>query len=726
MRQKLILIIFTALLTISCYGQKLTLTDLMNLCSKKDWESVNTHLSSKGWVYYDSKKGDTYQYNRITWSYEKEYYNDKAQAWFYLYTYDGLPNKISYSVFNKTSYSIIQNSIVGAGFKLSDSEIEDNAITSTYTNNSYILKVSNQKREDDDYTERSTTAYNFSLIKKAGIYDLDNGKKIEYYDNGKIKAEYILKNGEIDGILKVFHENGNLQKTGSYLNGKENGDFVEYDELGKISAKYTMVNGEVNGILTIYEDGIKSQEITKINGISNGKFIAYYYDENANLTSKITGNFINDKKNGKWETIIIKDDKEEIIEYKNFIDDVKNGDFKEYTGNDTLIEAHYDNDVLNGSYKRQIKTISYSGVDLTPTFLWFIDSEGQYKNGLKNGLWTFYLLSQKHEEGLYINGEKTGQWVEYIIIGECAGKIMDETEFSKNKKNGLYKRYYEIEKVSSDSSEANKEKPFKVESSYTFKCNPITEIANYKDNKLDGEYVFKDSTGRTQITGYFSNDLKEKIWYYYSIDKSYYSIEYKNGKKLNAKYFNESNELFLKEIYVNDNLTECEYYLNSILLEKHIIQNTGEGYKVIVSYYSSSKQDTISSYTYNVKSKDEYTYQLFSDNGIKEGDYKLYVNSEKIIDGKYCQNQKCGYWIYEYPQLGVYSTKLYKENQLEDEKYFESISKKLYSGKLEILDNGEKAIIKIKKGLRDGKTIIYSSDGVKIREDNYKKGIKIE
>ncbi len=361
MKQKLILIIFTALLTVGCYGQKLSLTDLMNLCSKKDWESVNTYLSSKGWVYYDSKKGDTYQYNTITWSYEKEYYNDKAQAWFYLYTYDGLPNKISYSVFNKTSYSIIQNSIVGAGFKLTNSEIEDNAITSTYTNTSYILKVSNQKREDDD-SERSTTAYNFSLIKKAGIYDLDNGKKYKYYENGKIKAEYILVNGEISGILKAYHENGNLQRTGSYTNGKENGSFVEYDELGKISAKYTMVNG-----------------------ISNGKFVAYYYDENANLTSKITGNFKNDKKNGKWENIIIKDDKEEIIEYKNFVDDVKNGDFKEYIGNDTIETKHYENDILDGEYKREVKTKKYLSESFIESFFWTLDCEGSYKNGQRNG-----------------------------------------------------------------------------------------------------------------------------------------------------------------------------------------------------------------------------------------------------------------------------------------------------------------------------------------------------
>lgn len=121
------------------------LSDLTSLCNKKNWEDVNQILLSKGWTYYDSEKGTTYRYNTITWSFDKDYYSDKAGGWFYLYTYEGYPNKISFSVFNKTSYSLIQNSISSSGFKLIDSEIEDNEITSTYGNSSYTLIITTQK-----------------------------------------------------------------------------------------------------------------------------------------------------------------------------------------------------------------------------------------------------------------------------------------------------------------------------------------------------------------------------------------------------------------------------------------------------------------------------------------------------------------------------------------------------------------------------------------------------
>ena len=111
MKRIITCVLLTTLCCSNIYAQRLSLLDLTNLCNKKNWEDVNQTLLSKNWTYYDSEKGSTYKYNTITWSFNKDHYNDKAQGWFYLYTYDGFPNKISYTVLNKESYSLIQNSI---------------------------------------------------------------------------------------------------------------------------------------------------------------------------------------------------------------------------------------------------------------------------------------------------------------------------------------------------------------------------------------------------------------------------------------------------------------------------------------------------------------------------------------------------------------------------------------------------------------------------------------
>jgi antitoxin component YwqK of YwqJK toxin-antitoxin module len=321
--------ILTILCCSSIYGQKLTLTDLTTLCGKKNWEDVNQTLLAKKWTYYDSEKGNTYKYNTITWSFNKDYYSEKAQAWFYLYTYEGYPNKISYSVFNKESYSIIQNSIASAGFKLINSEIENNEIISTYSNANYTLKVSTEKRDKSDYSweSKSLTAYNFTLIKKAGIYDPDNGKKTDYYYGDVVKAEYTLLNGKINGQVKTYHYNGKIKLIGNYTNGEKNGLFKEYDDSGNLETEYSMSNGELNGVLkTYYSNGKLRRSGNYLKGEEHGSFVEY--DEYGTKEAEYV--MANGMKNGVLK--VYEDGKIDVS--TTFKDDIKNGQRIEYYYND--------------------------------------------------------------------------------------------------------------------------------------------------------------------------------------------------------------------------------------------------------------------------------------------------------------------------------------------------------------------------------------------------------
>ena len=48
-------------------------------------------------------------------------------------------------------------------------------------------------------------------------------KATYYYDNGKVQQEGFFKDGKLDGIWVVFHENGNKKATGLYANGEKTG-----------------------------------------------------------------------------------------------------------------------------------------------------------------------------------------------------------------------------------------------------------------------------------------------------------------------------------------------------------------------------------------------------------------------------------------------------------------------------------------------------------------------
>ena len=430
--------------TLSSYAQRLTLTDLTNLCNKKNWEDVNQILLSKNWSYYDSEKGSTLKYNTITWSFNKEYYSDKAQAWFYLFTYEGFPNKISYSVFNKESYTLIQNSLSTNGFKLTNSEIEDNEVISTYSNQNYTLKISTQKRDDDDWSSRSVTAYNITLIKKAGIYDPDNGAKTDYYYDGySIQAEYTLKNGLLNGTLKSYYQNGNLKKTGNYINGKENGLFKEYNEDGSINieysmkdgemngafktyyengqvkktggflngkqngkfyeyaengwldAEYTMLNDELNGTLTIYNQNKKYEEKQYTNGALNGQYKKYIYNDDGSLFLIQNGQYENELENKIWTLSIIEENnKQRVLNSTTYENGVKNGNFQLAQG-DSLIFGNYMNDKLDGDYKIYIDftRMLIGGIIRTDTANMNLLCEGKYYNDLKTGVWRYFDLT---------------------------------------------------------------------------------------------------------------------------------------------------------------------------------------------------------------------------------------------------------------------------------------------------------------------------------------------
>lgn len=782
MRYKTTLLLVTLLLCRLSFSQKITLSDLTSLCNKKNWEDVNQILLSKGWTYYDSEKGTTYRYNTITWSFDKDYYSDKAGGWFYLYTYEGYPNKISFSVFNKTSYSLIQNSISSSGFKLIDSEIEDNEITSTYGNSSYTLIITTQKRNNDSWDETSLTAYTITLIKKAGIYDEDNGKKTDYYDYSDIvEAEYTLLNGKMNGLLKVYHINGNLKKTGNYLNGLANGKFTEYDEVGNKTAEYTMLNDEKNGLLTFYEDMKISYTTNFIGDLMNGAHTEYYYDEQSGkLIARIDGEFLENEKNGIWKTILIEDNEERILSFDTFTRGMKNGAFQEVNG-DTLIIGSYRNGKLNGNYNLYI--------DLTRLFLGGIINtkiedlvllkEGSYFEGLENGYWKYYDISGAlRREGSFSNGQQTGEWRYYYTKwtndkGESlpySNKLFLEENYLLGKLNGKSKRYSYLDEEKFLCSDIYENRS-SFDTCSKFIYTKALETSFYKNGKLNGPYELKDSLNNIVVSGSFKNDKKDGEWiqryttqdisgesYYYYQKGSYAdderegkwtqyfqegeivkTINYKNGE-LNGEYvewiqFNKPRE---KKYFNNGKLTSLLTYDslgNQVANKYEIFKDNYNSYMCKWTTYFDDGGYVSQEYWLNKEEEiDHNWFELtfliaigkYGSNGYKDGEYLLYnAEGNPIITGTYLKEIKINLWTYYYYEQGIKIESNFSNDIKTDEKYL-TLSGEVYSGEFTYQDeeNAIKEIRNIKGGLRNGKTIyIDLSTDKTIKKESYQNGI---
>ena len=765
-------------LSINSFGQKLSLTDLQNISNKTNWEYVNQYLMNKGWEYYESEKGSSTKYNTITWSFNKSY-DDKAQAWFYLYTYEGLPNKINYSVFNKPSYTIIQKSLSSAGYKLSNSEIEDNELISTYTNNKFILKITTEKRERK--YEESLTGYDFLLIKKSGIYDPDNGKKTDYYYGDIKQSEYTLKNGKMNGLLTVFYNNGDIQKKGNYTNGKANGAFTEYDDEGNVTASYTMKNGLKNGILKFYENNKISHSTTFADDIKNGQYIEYYYnDDDGELFLKQYGQYLNDEKNGAWKLYVIEEGKERLVTYTNYKESFKNGLFQEAKG-DSLIIGNYQNDKLNGEYKiyRDFMKMLVGGIIRTDINNLTLIADGKYYDDKKSGYWKNYdLTGALRNEGRFSGDERTGEWKYYYTKwsdnngGQLpySEKLFLIQNFSKGNLDGKTTRYSYLNEEKYPCSEIDENKnPLDTCTRYVYE--KVLETAFYKNDKLNGPFELKDSTNQIILKGMLINDLKEGEWFHRYTQKDYEEKDYfiyqegsyskgeKEGKwiqyyekgKISKTFYYKQGELNGKYIEWNNLNKPSEEKQFSYGKFKELIVYDSLGVKPLKKYeiydenYNSYKcrrtqylTDGYVSQEYWLKKENEIDHNWFeltfmlatgknSDGvaGYKDGVLKIFNESNKpIVTGKYFKEDRIGLWTNYYYDQQVKIESNYKNDLQMDEKYL-TLNSGLFSGEFIYTNENIKEVRKVKDGLRNGKTLFIDlSTGKTIKKENYKKGIR--
>ncbi|MDD2496273.1 MAG: hypothetical protein PHE29_13915, partial [Tissierellia bacterium] len=637
-------------------------------------------------------------------------YNENAEGWFYLYNYNNIPGKIIFTFFNSESYTFFKNSISKTNFKSIVSDVLKDEIISKYENSNYILEVSVSKTQEEEYNlSTSYNRYKVTLIKKNGFFDELNGLKKEYYQDGSINAIFTLKNGNINGQLKTFYPSGQLKLVGFYNNGIKDGRFIEYNEDGSINEEYFMKNNEFNSLYRKYEKNKIIQIANFKNGILSGDYFEYHYDDDNVLITKIEGFYKEGLSHDKWHTYAVYDGKEEVIGYVSYINGVKQGKFKEYVDSDTLIIGNYKDGLFDGQYikKALVKMTKTENDEKIQS--WFIDSEGFYKNGVKDSKWTYYFLGNKYEEGHYINGNKEGKWITYVFIGKHKGEILSETTYLNGKKNGLSTSYYELESITLDTG-------FKIIST------PRKEYLFYKNGIKEGNYCLEDSLGNIKVTGFYTNGEMDSTWKFIYDDSSIIE-EYNKGILVTAKYYNELDELYLKETYKNNEIFICEYFDDGIIEEEHTIKKYKNKYSVRVLSHSS---DTTFISNYIVDSDKEYTYNVFKEYGYKDGIITATINNNLIFEGKYCNNKKCNTWIFIYNDYNAYARKEFSDDKVLEEFFYNLNDKKPFNGTITFNSSHGRIVSKVKKGQRHGKTKYYNLNNHIVMIEKYKKGILIK
>ncbi len=541
-------------------------------------------LTQKGWEYSDSERGESSEYSIISYAYDKIGWDDEyASAWFYFYTYNNRVERISYQSTEK-AYKNIKASLSSCAYKQIDNEIHNGYITTTYSSPGYILEIITSTQKT--YGGGTKVSYSIELIRKGGIYDDDNGEKVEYYDGTSVvHLRYTLKDGKPNGKYSVYYRTGTIEATGTMLNGKRNGLYTEYSENGWKSGEYNYKEGKLNGkSFEYFYDGTLESVMTYVNDELSGPYTIYY----DNGKPEVTGSMLNGEKNGL------------VIEY--------NEDGKKTS------EAYYKNGKLNG------KCIEYFQDGTIERVMTYVNNE-------LSGPYTIYYDNGKPEvTGSMLNGEKNGLVTEY----DDDGHKTSEAYYKDGELNGKFTVYYSNGKISTTGTAVDDKMDglflqFDEKGRKTVECY-------YKNDEKNGKYTtyeYDEEKGDllTKMTGYYTDNKKdglfetlvknEGIWQ--KVEYANYCMGVKNGDA--------------KEWSGGDSVIYCTY-INGVLDGKYQVKgNTGTALRLGASFYPWEDNLTLVEGTYS--------------NGKKHGMWKFFNAFGWLQEeGNYKYGQKDGTWKY--------------------------------------------------------------------------------
>ncbi len=118
-------------------------------------------------------------------------------------------------------------------------------------------------------------------IGEDGLYydslnNLYSGTYIEFYDNGTIKGEYTIVDGENDGVTKLYFKTGQLNESRMYKKGEKDGAWITYNAEGGKIGEANFSKSTKHGKWYVWdENGTLRCEMTYKNGEKTGKWIIY-------------------------------------------------------------------------------------------------------------------------------------------------------------------------------------------------------------------------------------------------------------------------------------------------------------------------------------------------------------------------------------------------------------------------------------------------------------------
>ena len=444
------------------------------------------------------------------------------------------------------------------------------------------------------YFKAQVNTLESSLVLQNGLYYQNNapytGYALSYYPQEQIKSICEIKEGQKTGRFTSYYYDNSFNKI----------NFKDTSKINQYTLKKSVLKEQINQLIKDTVD-------------SYGKMTSYLKDE-------IGG-----------EKKLLK------IQEKSAEGDLKGKKLEEFNTYNNYVNKH--NSAIQLLKEQQLasqKNEEKLSSELSKKEFFGVSKEQyQQKNGVKDGSFISHFENGKtSSEGIYKEGKYNDLWTFYHENGNIKGKgifqmgdgsDLGNTGLPRNGRDGQWLLYHENGKISQDCGyfDGKRKGVFK---SY-FSNGKLEEESNISNEKYDGKYTSWFENGNLKKEGFFNNGKSFGLFKYY-FETGVLSSEENWKDTLRdglCKYYHENGKIKSEKTFKNDVLNGSykTFYDNGKIDEQFIMKN-GKEHGEAKRYFESGVLKA--SWTLDTLSKQESN--LF-------GEAKLFNESGTLIAHEY-------------------------------------------------------------------------------------------
>ncbi|AEA45783.1 toxin-antitoxin system YwqK family antitoxin [Fluviicola taffensis] len=559
---------------------------------------------------------------------------------------------------------------------------------------------------------------------KNGLLD---GERTFYFSNGTLKRKENFRAGRLNGLVSDFNEEGKLIHSSTHSYHWKYGMEKWYNHQGKMVKSLQWQRDVPIGIQKQTFEGIVIEQIPYVKGIKQGLAKVPYFDEasiKANFPRSTlndeplgieTVNFVNDLKQGK--AVCIYFNKKDTMYVGYYKSGKLDSTYSLYRQNGILYSTTFSNGLENGTriyripsgplkdsihriqnykngklegiltqyYRKEAdQTIEDpdphirlpGDISIYPIFIpgpWLPNYYSfTYRDGIKNGPYSYQMDSMNYGRGTYLNDRLEGYYEAQVFSDGQPGKIIDDVLMIPEKKWVKSSGYYQ-----------NGLKTKEWTTNHVLDSIVITE--HFEKNQKHGSVIKTIKGFKTEERFYHQDTLQQLTFFGKNQEIDSYQLEFIKNTHLaiitHKIQKQDSSFLFSYLIEVDD------YYRKDTLLG------------AIVSTLKNNQS--------------EMSQKL---NGLFHVKTSSYETS-----GNYRNGKLDGIILTKHFDSSIFENITYRNGIIEGYSYTQFDDQELYTGAFISATSGEH--ISVKDGLRHGWCVEYLDSKEEIRRTKYMKGV---